>query len=160
MTKKILVILAIALIALCCAASAAPYRDYDMKYSNPNDQIGESAVSGTLNVQLLCFHNLISKNVVIQRIDENATKEVSTLEGSRAITKYDAERYTPLGENVTVILSPTGAYDTRLVEGVFLLTLRDGNSGDPEYAVARIHAGYGPQVNFLGHAVTPVSSDI
>ena len=77
MTKKILVILAIALIALCCAASAAPYRDYDMKYSNPNDQIGESAVSGTLNIQLLCFHNLISKNVVIQRIDENATKEVS-----------------------------------------------------------------------------------
>jgi hypothetical protein len=160
MTKKILVILAIALIALCCAASAAPYRDYDMKYSNPNDQIGESAVSGTLNVQLLCFHNLISKNVVIQRIDENATKEVSTLEGSRAITKYDAERYTPLGENVTVELSPTGAYDTRLVEGVFLLTLRDGNSGDPEYAVARIHAGYGTQVNFLGHAVTPASSEI
>jgi PBP1b-binding outer membrane lipoprotein LpoB len=71
MTKKILVIFAIALIALCCVASAAPYRDYDMKYSDPNApyNVSDSATTGALYIDVLCGHNLFSKEVVIQRVN-------------------------------------------------------------------------------------------
>lgn len=159
MTKKILVILAIALIALCCVASAAPYRDYDMKYNDPvaNDRATDpSYSSGQLYIDVLCMHNLFSKDVVIQRVIVD-NKSPSFVNGN-SVKKEFLARFVSDGANTTIQLAADGKYDTRLSPGTYALTLSDGNNGDPEYALVTICAGSSSRVHFVGHGVTPADA--
>ncbi len=54
-------------------------------------------------------------------------------------------------------MNADGRYDGRLVPGLFLLTLSDGNNGAPEYALVKITVGDMVSVHFIGHAATPAS---
>jgi hypothetical protein len=141
---------------MCCPiVGATSPRDYEMKYSDPNApyNVSDSATTGALYIDVLCGHNLFSKDVVIQRVQPVGTV-ANQFVGWKLIQKAEVKNYVSDGSNSTIDLDGSGRWDGRIVPGLFLLTLTDGNNGDPEYALVQIPLGDLVQVHFIGHGVS------
>ena len=114
-------------ICLCLAMSvvATPIRDYEMKYATITPDIGDGC--GHLYIQVLCFNNFYSKEVVIQRLTpkDGVTPPVIT---NGKVMKEAFDSYTPIGGNKTVQLNGAGNHDEGLAPGIYGLTLIDGNN--------------------------------
>jgi hypothetical protein len=138
-------LLVLAALMCCPMVGATPYRDYTMKYAEITPDVN---VVGYLYIQALCFDSTYSNTVILQRVDTAGAPAVTT--GIVSVDTYNL--YTPLGENETLRLSPTAAYDEALVPGTYSLKLTDGNNEVPEYAVVTIVAGQKTEIHFQGHA--------
>jgi hypothetical protein len=91
---------------------------------------------GTLEVGVLCGHNLFSKEVIIKPEWEVGWKNATSFE-----------------------LNPVGLFEDRYLPGDYALWLLDGNGGKSEYANVTVFAGYQTKVRFVGHAVTMSHSE-
>jgi hypothetical protein len=100
----------------------------------------ESDGKGTLDIRVLCGHNLFSKDVAIWR-------------GSNSLMTIPQ---TVLGHNASLIfnLNHNGRYDNRVDPGNYNIYLYDGNGGQPEFRTTTVYSGYQSVVSFIGHAVT------
>lgn len=105
---------------------------------------------GALHIQTLTHHALIGAEFTIQRINPI---NVTFVNGAR-IQKEQAEALETIAPANTFTLDHNGAFDDRYVRGaVFLVTLLDGNGGQPEYAIAEIFEFHRTDVVFVGHGV-------
>ena len=106
---------------------------------------------GALHIQTLTHHALIGAEFTIQRINPI---NVTFVNGAR-IQKEQAEALETIAPANTFTLDHNGAFDDRYVRGaVFLVTLLDGNGGQPEYAIAEIFEFHRTDVVFVGHGVS------
>jgi len=85
---------------------------------------------GTLEISVLCHHNLFSNKMYI---------------------KWKAENWSQSRE---IQLSPDGLYDGRYLPGIYDVWLVDGNGGQSEYQTLEITKGELTSVFFIGHAVS------
>jgi len=151
MTKTTTIYLITALLVVAalmiCSVGAVPYRDYEMKYAGITH---DADATGYLYIQVLTFESTYSNTVIIQRVDTTGAPLVAN-----GIVSYDTFKlYAPIGENQTLTLSPTAAYDISLAPGTYSLKLTDGNNERPEYAVVTIASGQKTEIHFQGHAVS------
>ena len=105
---------------------------------------------GTLYVTLGCHHNLITKDFTIQRV---ASTNLFFVNGAR-VQKDFVDLLTPLGENQTIEFGHDGKFDGTFAEGIYVVSIADGDGGQPEYAVVKITKGFRFDVNFIGHGVS------
>lgn len=86
---------------------------------------------GSLEISVLCHHNLFSKEIIIRKSGENWSWAGS------------------------VQLNPSGTYEGRYPPGTYDLWLLDGNGAHSEYRFnIPITAGEKTVVTFIGHAVS------
>jgi len=169
MNYKTLILIALAL-CMCVAAPVAavwqngnwivddesPYAQFDSvtgvasKYV-PTDNSIPTDGCGALYIQTLTHHALIGSEFTLQRINpENLT----FVNGAR-IQKEQAESLETVAPANTFTLNHVGAFDDRYAKGsVFLITLLDGNGGQPEYALAEMFEFHRTDVVFMGHGVS------
>ena len=107
---------------------------------------------GTLEIGVLCHHNLFSKEMIIERVTDVNT--VPFTNGARVDAhNYDLYEKVP-GTAMEIELNMGGRYDDLLVPGIYGIKLIDGNGGQPEYAIAQVFDGGKTTVMFIGHAVS------
>lgn len=160
------IVIAIALIALLSPVSAvfengnwlsspSPNGNYDSVTEVtskivPTDMSIPSDGCGEINIQTLTYHALIGSPFTIQRI--NATDK-PFVNGER-VAKEVSEAYPLIGEAHNLELDHNGRYNDRVVPGTYLITLPDGNGGQPEYALVEVVLSQVSNVVFLGHGVS------
>jgi hypothetical protein len=110
----------------------------------------EPVLDGQLYVTLGCHHNLITKDFTVQRV---ASTNLFFVNGAR-VQKDFVDKLTPLGDNQTVPFGHDGLYDGSWADGIYVVSIADGDGGQPEYAVVKITKGYRFDVNFIGHGVS------
>lgn len=106
---------------------------------------------GALYIQLMCHHNLISKDFTIQPVKN--PKNIQFTNG-KVVPKEFADLFEKVGNATLIDLYPTGGWDKRVFPGIYVVTLLDGNGGQPETAVVQVYENYRSDVIFIGHAVS------
>jgi hypothetical protein len=149
--KNCILIAAILMVAVCIAAPAMAANEpsYVSKYAAPPVESNQDGC-GTLYVSLLCHNGVFSNSFIIQRVDP---KGIEFTSGSR-VDKEFAALFPALGDNMTYAMPLVGSWDDRFAPGTYLLTLPDGNAGQPEYAVVTVAEHYPSSVSFQGHAIS------
>ena len=109
-----------------------------------------SPVSGHLYIMTLTHHSLIGSAFTIQRVDPSGVQFTN----GALVQKEILDKMKILAEPREFALDRTGGWDDDLAEGTFFITLKDGNGGQPEYALVTITKGYPFYVVFKGHAVS------
>jgi hypothetical protein len=99
----------------------------------------------------MCHHNLISKDFTIQPVSNPQNIQFTN---GYLVNKEYTDLFEKIGNATTSELYPDGTWDTRTSPGIYVITLLDGNGGQPEYVVVQITANYRSDVIFIGHAVT------
>ena len=150
MNTKTITLIALAL-CLCLTAPAlavGPY--YVSKYATaPTPAPVATDYEGLLHIETLCHHNLISQEVIVQRIQYAPYSS-----GSR-ISKEAARKLIPEGPPMPIQYLEEGGYlDLYLVSQRDLVTLKDGNGGSPEYVVVDVIQGQRTDASFIGHATS------
>ena len=149
MMKKIGLMIIVIVLAMCMvvpAMAATPI---------PIPQMGEDGwvnPTGALYVSITCHHNLISKDVLIYRIEDNNT--IFFVNG--ALVAKETYDMVPkmMDYPKTMLLNEGGQFDVFFHPGSYALKLNDGNGGQPEYALATLYQGGKTSVIFIGHAVS------
>jgi hypothetical protein len=111
---------------------------------------------GALNIQDMCYHNLISKGFTIQKVTN--PKNIAFASGNR-VQKEFTELFEKSGFELPYELNPRGNWNDRILPGIYVVNLFDGNGGQPEWAVVEIFESYQSDVYFIGHGVTFKSAE-
>lgn len=117
-----------------------------------NDLLG---VTGILDISVRCHHNLFSKQMTIERVDEGNT--IPFISGDR-VSMEQFNAFKKEGGEVNIELRPDGTFSDGYVPATYAIKLLDGNGGQPEYSVVRVDGGYLSRVQFIGHAVSSVKT--
>jgi len=112
---------------------------------------------GTLEITVLCHHNLFSKEMSIERVDDSNT--MTFLNGER-ISQEKFNKYQKVGSPALLTLDPAGSFDGRFAEGVYAVKLFDGNGGQPEYSLISVSKGYSSNIFFVGHAISGTGTPV
>lgn len=106
--------------------------------------------TGHVYLSLLCHNNLISSTFTIQRVDPgNVTFASGAPASPQLIARMKLE-----GNSTTMDIGVDGLWDDGLAPGTYLLSLPDGNGGQPESALVRVAFGSTEYVTFIGHSVS------
>jgi hypothetical protein len=111
---------------------------------------------GALYIMLSCHHNLISTSFTLQSL--NNTNNVNYVNGNLVVKDF-TDLFEKVGNETTYELNHNGEWDTRIEPGLYLVTLLDGNGGQPEYAIVRVVEKHSVYVVFIGHGVSMGSDD-
>jgi len=150
--KPILIV--IALIFCITPVLAISYIHYDpitevtSKYVTTNSITSDG--KGELDIQTRSHNALLGTLITIQQV--NATGH-TFVNGDR-IAKETAMLYDTFPETRYVHLSENGNFNQRVWPSVYLITLLNGNGGQPEYAIAEATANYKVSVGFIGSTVS------
>lgn len=106
---------------------------------------------GALYIQLMCHHNLISKDFTVQVVKN--PKGIQFTNG-KVVPKEFADLFEKVGNATLLELDHTGGWDKRVLPNIYVVTLLDGNGGQPETAVVQVFENYRSDVIFIGHAVS------
>jgi len=106
---------------------------------------------GELFIHVLVGHNIFSKEMIIQRINDSNTRPFAN--GDKVMSDQ-FPLFEKVGDNTTIELNAIGQYDGRYSPGTYGIILKDGMAGQPEYAIAQVTHKYSTIVNFMGHGVT------
>ena len=117
----------------------------------PTDNTVPTDYMGTLYVQTLTYHALIGAEITIQRVEPTFGFTNGALIQSDVAAKLSNASTSQI---LSKSLNPRGTYEERLVPGIFLVTLLDGNGGQPEYALGEVFEFYKTDVGFLGHGIS------
>jgi hypothetical protein len=78
--------------------------------------------------------------------------------------RISKEQFTALtkvsGAPLNIELRHDGTFSDRYAPAVYAIKLLDGNGGQPEYAVVKIESGFLSRVQFIGHAVSSVGTQV
>jgi len=140
----------ITLIALALCLCVMPAMAYESKYV-PTDNSIKTDGCGELNVQTSNYHSLIGSTITIDLLKN--TENLTFVNGAR-IDKMVADALVKDGAPATKELDHTGRFNDRMAPGIFLITLLDGNGGQPEYAIAQVVLSQKTHVDFIGHGVS------
>lgn len=116
-------------LALCMCMTAAPVAATGSFYENkyvPTVNTVPTDGAGELNIQLACYHNLITKDFTIQRVDTENTLPGFT--NGAVVSKEFAELYSVFETPTTIEFDHTGHYDSRLAPGTFIITIKAAES--------------------------------
>ncbi|MFA5247957.1 MAG: hypothetical protein WCX79_00800 [Candidatus Paceibacterota bacterium] len=146
--KIILIATLVVISALVCSVGAMPDPN---KYAPVVINNGDG--TGSLYIQAMCGHTLITKDVIIQEVVLKDEKyNLGTM--NALIQKDNLNLYNPVGENKTIELDANGKYDAFFKPGIYALTFLNEQAAGNEYAIAQVNANYKTQINFAGHGVT------
>jgi hypothetical protein len=123
---------------------------------NPNPQGDGGFIDnqGQLAVNLLCRSPQIGGEFSIAPV----TVTAQFTNGARVDAQFVEKYVKYMGAVETKQFQPSGTFDTRLPFGTYVLALKDGNGGQPEYALVTIKANQAVQtVSFQGHGITPAT---
>jgi hypothetical protein len=121
----------------------------------PTDPISGT---GILEISVLCHHNLFSKEMTMERVDDGTV--IPFTSGGR-ITKEQFTAFKKVeGAALNIELRHDGTFSDRYAPGVYAIKLLDGNGGQPEYAVVKVESGFLSRVQFIGHAVSSVGTQV
>jgi len=102
----------------------------ESKYENVTADPGDGM--GTLDVSVLCHHNLFSKEIRMKTV---------------GVTNWST--------GTSIFLQPDGTFDGRYPPGLYDLWLIDGNGAQYELAYnVEVKPGYRTIVRFIGHAIS------
>jgi len=107
---------------------------------------------GTLSVTDLCQHNLLSKEMYIQRVVDGSFMPPFT-NGAR-VDKLFYDKFEKVPGSLDVELGHDGKFVQDLAAGIYGIRLADGDKGQSEYAIVQIFDGQISRVVFVGHAVS------
>ena len=148
MNYKNLILIALALCLCVVLPVSAVGSYYESKYV-ATDNTPYTDGCGQLVITTLTHHSLISSEFNLTRVNPD---NLSFTNGQRiAKDQYDA--LTTIADPIEFTLDHNGQWDDRVAPGTFAVMLKDGNGGQPEYALVTITEGYSNTVVFLGHGV-------
>ena len=114
--------------------------------------------TGILEISVLCHHNLFSKEMTMERVDDG--NAIPFTNGGR-ISKEEFAALTKVsGAPLNIELRHDGTFSDRYAPAVYAIKLLDGNGGQPEYAIVKVEAGFLSKVQFIGHAVSNVKEKV
>lgn len=124
-------------LCLCIVPAIATSSDYTSKYANPSLVTPET--TGILTGHIRCGYNVFTTEIGIR----------NDILGDK-------------GEFTFYPINADGKFWQTLIPGNFTLYLKDGNGGQPEYSHAVVAAGRisNPEIDILGHAISPSSKPI
>jgi hypothetical protein len=109
--------------------------------------------TGVLEISVLCRHNLFSKAMTIERVDDGNTIPFTS---GKLLEKDQFNQFNKTGGTTTIELRHDGTFSERYAPAIYAIKLLDGNGGQPEYSIVRVDAGHLSKVQFIGHAVSMV----
>jgi hypothetical protein len=157
MKRFAVLVLLIVCLAVIPGVMAQAGSFYDNKYEPVVIDTGQSKITGTLSIGVSCHHNIFSSEIIIQRVVQVGKEQLTP---GVPLTPENLKNLMPVGDNTSLYLQPDGTYSERFVPCDILVTLLDGNAGQPEYQLASIHPGETSYISFIGHAVTSPIRDV
>lgn len=139
-------------LALCLCFAVAPVAAVGKYYENKyvaTDNTPYTDGCGQLVITTLDKNALIGSEFNLTLVDVGNF----TFTNGQRIQKEQFDALTPLALPIELTLDPNGNWDDRIAPGTFSVFLKDGDGGQPEYALVTITEGYSNTVVFQGHAV-------
>ena len=149
MKFKNLILIALALCLCFVLPVAAVGAYYESKYV-ATDNTPYTDGCGQLVITTLTHHSLISSEFNLTRINPDNL----TFTNGQRIEKDQFDALAPVADPIELTLDHNGQWDDRISPGTYSVFLKDGNGGQPEYALVTVTEGYSNTVVFLGHGVS------
>ena len=134
-----------------------PQTGVTSKIRDAPKQTDDFSYAGKLHIQTLTHHSLIGKEFTIQRVDPTGMPGFTN---GALVQKEFMDKFPKLGDEHLFELNHIGEWEDFLADAVFAVTLKDGDGGQPEHAMAKITTGYHTDIVFKGHAVSMPSEPV